>query len=78
MDNKQFSIFLTHLIPQILEHIHQSNSMSEKQLINEFYQSDFYSRLATPSSQLWQLSPQFLAQMYQEEHQSPQNPQEVA
>ncbi len=74
MDSKQYSIFLTHLIPQVLEHIRRTNNISEHQLISEFYQSNFYSRLATSESQLWQFSPQFLAQMYKEEQSFLQNP----
>lgn len=74
MNSKQFSIFLTHLIPQILEHVLQNSNISESQLINEFYQSDFYNKLATSESQLWQFSPQFLAQMYKEEQSFLQTP----
>ena len=57
MESKDFSIFLTQLVPQILERL---------QLIHKFYQSCFYAQLADQSSGLWQYSPLILAQMYRE------------
>lgn len=56
MESKDFSIFLTQLVPQILERLMQDETMSAHQLIHKFYQS----------SGLWQYSPLILAQMYRE------------
>lgn len=42
MESKDFSIFLTQLVPQILERLMQDETMSAHQLIHKFYQSCFY------------------------------------
>lgn len=57
MESKDFSIFLTQLVPQILERLMQDETMSAHQLIHKFYQSCFYAQLADQSSGLWQYSP---------------------
>lgn len=61
MESKDFSIFLTQLVPQILERLMQDETMSAHQLIHKFYQSCFYAQLADQSSGLWQYSPLILA-----------------
>ena len=66
MESKDFSIFLTQLVPQILERLMQDETMSAHQLIHKFYQSCFYAQLADQSYGLWQYSPLILAQMYRE------------
>lgn len=52
MESKDFSIFLTQLVPQILERLMQDGTMSAHQLIHKFYQSCFYAQLADQSSGL--------------------------
>ena len=66
MESKNFSIFLTQLVPQILERLMKDETMSAHQLIHKFYQSRFYAQLADQSSGLWQYSHLILAQMYRE------------
>ena len=45
MESKDFSIFLTQLVPQILERLMQDETMSAHQLIHKFYGS-LYNEIA--------------------------------
>jgi hypothetical protein len=67
MDENQFSVFLTIIVPPIIDLISQNSNVEESKIIAKFYQSKLYRELSDESSKLWHYSSLTLYTMYQDE-----------
>ena len=67
MNEDQFSVMLTLIVPPIVDLIIKNSNIDESRAVSIFYKSKLYKELSDENSKLWHYSPLTLYSMYQDE-----------
>lgn len=67
MSTEKFEALLILIVPQVVALIVQNTDLNELAASQAFYESEVYALLEQEDTKLWQLSPQTLFHMYEEE-----------
>ena len=67
MNEDQFSVMLTLIVPPIVDLIIKNSNIDESRAASIFYKSKLYKELSDENSKLWHYSPLTLYSMYQDE-----------
>lgn len=67
MQDKEFSVILGLIVPEVIKLIIQHSNMTEQEATTEFYNSKVYSYLENKEDVVWHYSPLTLYNMYKDE-----------
>lgn len=67
MNEEQFSIYLSLIVPPVIELIVKNSNVTEKEAILSLYQSKLYAELSREDSKLWHYGAMTLYTMFNDE-----------
>lgn len=67
MNEEQFSVYLSIIVPPVIEQIVKNSNVSDEVAISHFYRSKLYAELSREESKLWHYGTMTLYTMYNDE-----------
>ena len=67
MNEEQFGVYLSTIVPPVIEQIVKNSNISDQEAISCFYQSKLYAELSREESKLWHYGTMTLYTMFNDE-----------